>query len=222
MPGKSRFGSPYDAVLHLLDRQVIDRDGLLVCKVDDLELVEDDDGLHATALLVGRAALFPRIGGRFGGALLGYWERLGVEQAERRHPYRIGFGAVEDVSSAVQLRVPREDLLVRTGLGVGHHALAELLRSPVRGRDGRPLGGVLDVRLDERHRVAGLVVGPGRPGSMLGYDRSSDQGPALVRGVVRWIHRHARYVPWDGVERIDWDGGAVTVGCEPEEVRPAS
>lgn len=222
MPGKSRFGSPYDAVLHLLDRQVIDRDGLLVCKVDDLELVEDGDGLRATALLAGRAALFPRLGGRLGGLVLDYWERLGAEQAERRDPYRIGFGAVEEVTSAVQLRVPRTDLLVRTSLGAGHRALAELLRSTVRDRDGRVLGGVLDVRLDERHRVAGLVVGPGRPGSMLGYDRSTDQGPALVRVVVRWLHRHAVYVRWEHVDAIDWDAGAVTVAGEHEPVRPAS
>ena len=40
-----RLSGSLDAVLHLLDRQVIDADGLLVCKVDDVELTVFDDGV---------------------------------------------------------------------------------------------------------------------------------------------------------------------------------
>ena len=218
MPGKSRFGSPYDAALHLLDRQVIDRDGLLVCKVDDVELVEDGSRLRATALLAGRAALLPRLGA----FLLRYWERLGPEEADRRQPYRIPLRAVAEVTSAVQLRVAREDLLVRAVDEPGRHTLAELLRTGVRRADGRAVGDVLDVRLDGEQRVAGLIVGPGRPGSLLGYDRSADQGPAVVRAVVRWLHRHARYVRWEQLGPLDWERSVVTVTGELEPVRPAS
>ena len=53
-----------DAVLHLLDRQVVDRDGLMVCKVDDVELTLTPDGRwEVTGLLAGPPALVPRFGG---------------------------------------------------------------------------------------------------------------------------------------------------------------
>ncbi len=49
-------------------------------------------------------------------------------------------------------------------------------------------------------RVSGLVVSPRRTGSYLGYDRGTVHGPWLVERTVRWLHRHARYVPWEDVE----------------------
>ena len=55
MTRDDRLAGSLDAVLHLLDRQVVDVDGRMVCKVDDLELTEFDDGvLGVTALLVRR------------------------------------------------------------------------------------------------------------------------------------------------------------------------
>ena len=49
-----RLSGSLDAVLHLLDRQVVDADDRLVCKVDDVELTEYDDGvLGVTGLLSG-------------------------------------------------------------------------------------------------------------------------------------------------------------------------
>ncbi len=63
MADDNRLTGSLDAVLHLLDRQVVDVEGLLVCKVDDVELTELDDGvLGVTALLAGPAALTPRYG----------------------------------------------------------------------------------------------------------------------------------------------------------------
>lgn len=199
---KDRFGSPYDAVLHLLDRQVLDRDGLMVCKVDDLELSEDGDGLRATGLLAGSAALL----GRLSPWLRDYWERLGDEQADRRVPYRIGLEAVDEVTSAVSLNVTRHDALVRA---TPPRRLSALLRMTVETSAGPDHHHILDVRLDDSQRVVGLVVGRGRPGSLLGYDRNGDQGPALVRHVVRRLHRHSAYVPWERVTGVDWDAGRV-------------
>ena len=50
----NRLESPLDGLLHLMDRQVLDDEGLLVCKCDDLEMEEREDGtLVVTALLVG-------------------------------------------------------------------------------------------------------------------------------------------------------------------------
>ncbi len=61
----------YDLHLHLLDRQIVDPDGRMVAKVDDLELTEaaDEPGTYyVTGILVGPLALGPRLGGR-----LGHW-----------------------------------------------------------------------------------------------------------------------------------------------------
>jgi len=204
-----RFHDRYDAVLHLLDRQVISSDGLLVCKVDDLELVETGDGvLVATALLAGTPALLPRLSGRLGAVVRDFWVRMGDEQADRRLPYRIDFALVAELTSAVTLTRPRHGVLARVpgeGGGPTRHRLGELLSMAVEAPEGQRR--ILDLRLDERHRVRSLVIGHGRPGAMLGYDeregRTPNQGPALVRTIVRALHRHAREVPFDLV-RIDW------------------
>jgi hypothetical protein len=71
---------------------------------------------------------------------------------------------------------------------------------------------VIDVRLEPRSMtrnprllVTALVVGHGRPGSLLGYDRGDFTGPWLVRRVVRWLHRHTGTLGVDRIERIDWE-----------------
>jgi sporulation protein YlmC with PRC-barrel domain len=218
----NRFGERYDAVLHLLDRQVIGSDGLFVCKVDDIELTEDAGGLTATALLAGPAALLPRLAGPLGLTARRLWAHMGDAQADRRLPYRIGFELVEKLTSAVTLRRPRHGVLVRapgepTDDPV-RRRLGQLLRMRVDAPEGRRR--VLDVRVDEDQRVRSLVIGPGRPGSMLGYDRRQgrphEQGPALVRILVQRLHRHAREVPFDQV-RIDWDQDVVTVAGQARD-----
>jgi sporulation protein YlmC with PRC-barrel domain len=212
----NRLTGSLDAVLHLLDRQVVDVEGLLVCKVDDVELTEFDDGaLGVTALLAGPAALVPRYGDDGSGRWLrDHWQRLGAQQADRDDPYRIDLALVERLGSGVELSVPRDGLLVRQGQQT--RRLNELLQLPVQDRDGVPVGRVLDVRLEhetvepgERIRVTGLVVGRGRPGSYLGYDRRPDMGPWLVNRIVRRLHRHSGYVAWDGLGELDWDAGVI-------------
>jgi sporulation protein YlmC with PRC-barrel domain len=217
MVDDNRLIGSLDAVLHLLDRQVVDVDGLLVCKVDDVELTEFEGGVLAvTALLAGPAALVPRYGDEsFGRLLRDYWHRLGVQLADRDDPYRIDLALVERLGSGVELNVARDGVLVRQGQRA--RRLNELLQLPVQDRDGLPIGRVLDVRLEhetvepgERTRVTGLVVGRGRPGSYLGYDRRPDMGPWLVNRIVRRLHRHSGYVGVDDVE-LDWDAGVVRV-----------
>lgn len=92
--------------------------------------------------------------------------------------------------------------------------LGEMLRLSVRFANGRSAGFVTDVRLGATDRVRGLhselateglVVGRRRHGSMLGYDRKPEQGPLMVRLIVRALHRHTGYVPWTDVRDIDWD-----------------
>ena len=220
-----RLSGSLDAVLHLLDRQVIDADDLLVCKVDDVELTVFDDGvLGVTGLLAGPAALVPRYGDDGLGRLLhDFWRRLGTTQADRDDPYRIDLELVEKLGSAVELNVGRDGALVRQGQRA--RRLNQLLQMPVQDASGRRLGRVLDVRLErettepgERIRVIGLVVGHGRPGSYFGYDRRPDMGPWLVRVVVRWLHRHSAYVDLADLADMDWDAGVIRV--DPTRMQP--
>ncbi|MCW6004063.1 hypothetical protein K1W54_05620 [Micromonospora sp. CPCC 205371] len=93
-------GRVYDAHLHLLDRQIIDPDGRMVGKVDDVELASDaEGGLYLAALLVGPAALGRRVGGRFG--------RLLVRLQGRGEPIRIPMEEVTEIGSAVRLGTRR-------------------------------------------------------------------------------------------------------------------
>ena len=91
---------------------------------------------------------------------------------------------------------------------------------------GRALGHVNDVRLATGHGirgtraellVEGFVVGTRHAGSLLGYDRRSEQGPWLVRRLVRWLHRHAGYVAWEAVRSVDWGERRVVVRTETME-----
>jgi sporulation protein YlmC with PRC-barrel domain len=94
-------GRTLDAHLSLLDRQVVDPEGYLVGKVDDVELAYDADGrLYCAAILVGPAALGPRIGGWLGRTVVRLQRRWHRAQVG---PYRIGFDHVGEIGSAVRL-----------------------------------------------------------------------------------------------------------------------
>jgi hypothetical protein len=92
-------GRVYDAYLHLLDRQIVDADGALLCKVDDLELIRGDDGeLWVFDILTGPAALGPRLGW-IGRRLAAVHRRLTCAAG----PGRIPFGVVREVSSCLTI-----------------------------------------------------------------------------------------------------------------------
>src|SRR6476660_3620407 len=93
---------------NLLDRQIVDRDGTPVGKVDDVELGRTDDGrVRVVALITGQQALGRRLGGP-----LGRWVTATARQLDRdrRGPRRIPYRLVSRVDSAVHLSV-RRDLL---------------------------------------------------------------------------------------------------------------
>ncbi len=234
MDRPDRLSRPMDAVLHLLDRQIIDRDGLFAGKVDDLELTEyDDRTLRLTALLVGPPALLPRLGGRLGGWLLDMWRELGVTRADRDAPGRIDLADVEHLGSGVTLNRPRAALVRTQGEpmpGTVRRRLGDLLGMEVRGAAGlRVRGRVNDLRVASgrppgtrsgRYVVArSLVVSRGRPGSLLGYDRASVSRPMLINGVIGWLHRHTGELDLADVARIDWDARVVHATAEPGPLR---
>ena len=103
-------GRTLDAGLHLLDRQLVDVDGRLAGKVDDLELEFPEGGGAplVTAILSGPGALGRRVGGRLGGWLERLANRLRDGDAER--PARVPFAAVKRVGSAVDLHVAKDEL----------------------------------------------------------------------------------------------------------------
>ncbi len=110
--GEREFGASF----HLVDRQLVDPDGTLIGKVDDVEFAIDDepDALpHVTALLSGLGALANHIGGDTGAALAAAERRL----AERRdrQPSRVDIATVTDIASAVELDAVGKDLDTNRG-----------------------------------------------------------------------------------------------------------
>jgi hypothetical protein len=99
-----------DAGLSLLDRQIVDKDGMMAGKVDDLELSfprEGDGPPFVTAILSGPGALAGRIGGRLGRWIESVRRRLHPDEPE---PARISFGVVKRIASSVEIAVSAEDL----------------------------------------------------------------------------------------------------------------
>jgi hypothetical protein len=64
----------------------------------------------------------------------------------------------------------------------------------LRCRQDGPLIGAM-----QAPRVAALIVTGRHTGSLLGYDRRSQQGPWLIRVVVRRLHRHAVLIQWEDI-----------------------
>lgn len=99
----------FDLRLRVLDRQIVDPDGAMVCKVDDVELVADDDGGYVvTALLAGPLALGPRLPGRLGRWTVALARRWAADPEPV--PPRIPFERVTELGSAVVLDRSRDQL----------------------------------------------------------------------------------------------------------------
>ncbi|MFE0774270.1 hypothetical protein [Streptomyces sp. NPDC058861] len=120
-----RPGRAYSARFHLLDRQVVDGDDRPVCKVDDLELRPGSDGRPVvTGVLVGPAALAPRLGGKTARWLAAVQRRLSVGRGEG--PARLAFDHVTGIGAVIRVDLPEEDVKV--------HALEDWTRENVIGR----------------------------------------------------------------------------------------
>src|SRR5438046_1509152 len=101
----------------------------------------------------------------------------------------------------------------------------DLIARDVVGSDGRRLGAVVDVRLvgDAPSpggampglRVDGLVVSRRRFGALWGYDRYEQQGPWLLRTLLKWWHRDVCYARWEDVVWAPKGPLRLTAGTEP-------
>jgi sporulation protein YlmC with PRC-barrel domain len=103
------------AGLDLLDRQIVDSDGRMAGKVDDLELEEPEDGglPVVVAILSGPGALAGQLGGRMGRWLASVQERL--HHREAPGPARVPFSIVKRIEDHVEVSVSREQLESSSG-----------------------------------------------------------------------------------------------------------
>jgi sporulation protein YlmC with PRC-barrel domain len=164
------------AALHLLDHQLVDRDGVLVGKVDDLELfVAPDGGATLTAVLSGPGVLATRLGH----TTYGRWrERMetALEGPEGRTS-RIAMPDVRRVTSRVETSLPAP-LLASFGTErwVGDHLIGRIpggRRTP----DGGPEPGESGTAPEQ-----GSAAPTSGPGGSTGV---SDSGRVRVSAVLR-------------------------------------
>jgi sporulation protein YlmC with PRC-barrel domain len=98
------------AALQLLDRQLVDRDGRLCGKVDDVELEPSDDGrIYVSALLTGPGQLLQRLGRPRLGAWLQRITAVVFGEVDGT-PSRIPLGRVSDLGNHVTVSIDREEL----------------------------------------------------------------------------------------------------------------
>lgn len=93
----------------LLDRQIVDVDGRLVGRVDDIAFAVDAEGFpYVDCLLTGQGALGQRIGGRIGRLLVAVADLFTDDPPVP--PLRVPLAQVAQVDSAVRLRCRSADL----------------------------------------------------------------------------------------------------------------
>jgi sporulation protein YlmC with PRC-barrel domain len=206
---QDRLRGRIDGLFHLMDRQLIDADGRLLGKVDDVELTSLDEGWTITALLTGPEAWFGRLGGGVGNGLVATWESLRPSEPNRTRPWRLSMDLVERLDSAVHLQARREGVLSRDA---ETFRLGTLTGMDVLEPDGRRAGEVIDARFepgaDGAQVLRWLLVGRGGVGSLLGYERRKDQGPWLVARLLRLWHRNTRLVAMEHVT-LAWNTSQV-------------
>jgi hypothetical protein len=104
-------GRTIDAGLRLLDRQILDVEGLMAGKVDDLEFTVPDEGApYVSAILAGPGSLARRLGGRLGAWIESAHRRL--HPSEDPGPASISWGVVHELGSSVHLSVSKSGLEV--------------------------------------------------------------------------------------------------------------
>lgn len=104
---------PISVRLDLLDKQILDRDGLPFGRVDDLEISIADAVPRVAALMVGAQALGERLGGVTGRWMAGVSARL---RESSPGPGEIDVRLIEKLEPNVELSVRLADLPELAGL----------------------------------------------------------------------------------------------------------
>lgn len=207
------------ARLHVLDRQLVDRDGQLAGRVDDVELAVPEDGSppHVAAILSGPGTLGRRLGGRLGRLAEKVSLRL---TGDPPGTGRIPIESVADLGSHITLsrgRRPRQPPGRALGRGDRHPQaarwwvvmkLSEVLGAKVVTTDGVELGKVRDIWLRQDGpllglwghalRIDALVVSRHTIGFDLGLRHGSIEGPKVLMALARRLPE-PRTIPWDQV-----------------------
>jgi hypothetical protein len=103
-------GRVLHAALHLLDRQLRDRDHELCGKVDDLELERSASGdWYVSAVMTGPGHLLYRIGRRTAGAWLSK-QTTHIERSSLDDPGRVPYDRVSSIGVTVDLALDADDL----------------------------------------------------------------------------------------------------------------
>ena len=98
------------AGLHLLDRQLRDREQRLCGKVDDLELTQDEDGtIRVEAILTGPGHLLYRLGRRRSGAWFAR-QAARVTPSPFDEPGRIPYQRIASLGVTVDLAVDASEI----------------------------------------------------------------------------------------------------------------
>ena len=144
--------------LHVLDRQLVDRGGVLCGKVDNLLLRWDGRELRLCDLVTGWGAWPLRLPEWARGFA---WRLLGDRAA------RVSWQEVQDIDSAVRLSIVAQELTARAEVlrrpPPGMLLLSQVLGTPLHDQEGRRLGRVHEVEVERQGpspRALRLLVGP--------------------------------------------------------------
>ena len=212
------------ALRDLVDRQIVDVDGLLAGKVDDILLEPSADGMAVTGLLSGAGALAPRLDGRLGARFEDTVRRLSGTLWE---PRCITPDLYKRTDSGIELTVPRAYLHETAPRAAVPHRrpegapgelddfrVSDVIGAHVFDADGEPIAGVAEVRLCAYGPATGavgvamtldaLLVGLGAVGDRLGYALPhGPKRPFALNRVFRAFARRAQIIPWRAVERVE-------------------
>lgn len=97
--------------------------------------------------------------------------------------------------------------------------LSQLTGMRIRFSDGSIGNRVTDLRMSRGPArghlpeliVDGLVIGRGQPGVRFGYDRDELRGPWLLQ---KLIGQGSKYLPWSGIDEIDWDERVIRITAD--------
>jgi sporulation protein YlmC with PRC-barrel domain len=100
--------------------------------------------------------------------------------------------------------------------------LSDVLGSDAVEERGTRLGRVVDVRLEisgapgrllAATEVVGVLVSPRSRFSTWGYERRGEDGPLIIAGLQRWLHRGMFLVRWEDVVRVERDRVVLRDDC---------